>query len=223
MTRNERRLAALRGLPVNFDPHAPHRVEDGWRLDHYCEALPSEPPGPPVEGGPFAIAQELLRNYRVADPRMVRATYDHDAPLEHRDMLLEIRFGPLRIHAGCRTGEIIDSEREVDGRPVRVWGWPYRTLQGHIEQGQMSWEVWKWLDTGEVQFHVHSYSRNAETKNPILTLGFKLFGQWQRRKYLNGACKRMACFTAAAMGNRSADERPTQAPAPRAAAPGGGR
>jgi uncharacterized protein (UPF0548 family) len=138
-----------------------------------------------------------LRNYRVADPSMVRAFYDHEAPLEHRDMALELRFGPLRLHVGCRTGEITDERREVEGRPVRVWGWPYRTLEGHVEQGEMNWEVWKWLDTGEVEFHVHSYSRNAGTRNPIVNLGFRLIGQRERRRYLRRACERMADLTAA--------------------------
>ena len=90
---SRRRLAALRGLPVNFDPDAPHPESEGWRIDEYREALPSEPPGPPVDGGPFRIAQTLLCNYRVADRSMVRAYYDEDAPLEGRDMLLELRFG----------------------------------------------------------------------------------------------------------------------------------
>jgi uncharacterized protein (UPF0548 family) len=210
MTRDERRLAALKHLPVNFDPDAPHAPEDGWRHDHYCEPLPSEPPGPPVDGGPFEIAQELLRNYRVADPRRVRGFYDRDAPLEHRDMLLELRFGPIRLHIGCRTGEVIDEERDVDGRHVRVWGWPYRTLEGHIERGEMSWEVWKWLDTGEVEFHVYSYMRSAP-RNPIVDLGFRVVGQWQRRKYLEGACERMARFTQEALARGGAPEQ-TSAP-----------
>ncbi|MEA2296610.1 MAG: hypothetical protein QOE86_4249 [Solirubrobacteraceae bacterium] len=193
------RLARLRDLPLNYDPAAPHRAEDGWRFDAYCEPLPPEPPGAPLPDGSFAVARDLLRNYRVADPRMVRATYDRDAPLEHRDMLLELRFGPLRLHAGCRTGTITDQRREVDGRPAHVWGWPYMTLQGHVEQGQMDWEVWKWLDTGEVEFHVHAFSRNAHARNPVINLGFKLVGQFERRRYLRSACARMARFTAEAL------------------------
>ncbi|MCA1681991.1 MAG: DUF1990 domain-containing protein [Actinobacteria bacterium] len=34
-----------------------------------------------------------------------------------------------------------DETRDVDGRTVRVWGWNYRTLQGHLEMGQMDYEV----------------------------------------------------------------------------------
>lgn len=199
MTRRER-LARLSGLRVNFDPEAPHRPEDGWRIDDYCQPLGREPPGEPVEGGAFRVAQGLLRDYELADPKLVRADYDHDAELEGRDMLLQLRFhGLFGLYAGCRVGTIVDERQVRDGRPVRVWGWPYQTLQGHIEQGQMSWEVWKWLDTGEVQFRIHSYSRNAGDLNPILDLGLKLFGEHERRRYLRGACRRMARLTAQAL------------------------
>jgi hypothetical protein len=118
------RLAALHGKALNYDPEAPHPPEDGWRIDDYCQPLPRESPGPPENGGPFAIAQTLLRDYKVADPHIVRAYYDHDAPLEGRNMLLELRFLFLRIHVGCRVGGITDETRDADGRPVHVWGWP---------------------------------------------------------------------------------------------------
>jgi uncharacterized protein (UPF0548 family) len=189
---NRQRLAALKDRPLNYDPNAPHDEAHGWRVDDYCEPLPAEPPGPPVAGGPFERCQKLLADYKVADPKMVRATYDHDAPLVGRDMLLEIRFGPIRLHAGCRIGDVTDEERTEDGRPVRIWGWAYQTLEGHIEQGQMNWEVWKWTDTGDVQFRIHSYSRNARARNWFVNTGFRVFGQWQRRLYLTHACKRMA-------------------------------
>jgi uncharacterized protein (UPF0548 family) len=189
------RLAALAGRAVNFDPDASHPESEGWRIDEYRTALPSEAPGPPVAGGPFEVAQTLLRDYRVADPSMVRAHYDPDAPLEGRDMLLELRFGVFRTFGGCRVGPVTDERREVDGRPVQVWGWPYRTLDGHIEQGEMAWEVWKWLDTGEVQFRVHSYSRMVGSRNPFTIAGVWLFGQRERRRYLTSACRRMRDLT----------------------------
>jgi uncharacterized protein (UPF0548 family) len=196
------RLAALRDRRLNYDPDAPHRRAEGWRIDDYCEPLPREAPGPPVDGGPFAIAQTLLRDYKVADPTIVRAYYDEQAPLEGRDMLLELRFLGLRTYAGCRVGDVTDETREVAGRAARVWGWPYRTLEGHVEQGEMSWEVWKWLDTGEVEFRIHSYSRLTDMRNPFTRLGMRLFGQRERRRYLSSACKRMAHLTADGLSGR---------------------
>jgi uncharacterized protein (UPF0548 family) len=189
------RLAALGGRGLNYDPQAPHPPEQGWRIDNYCEPLPREAPGQPEAGGPFAIAQTLLREYKVADPHVVRAHYDEAAPLEGRDMLLELRFLFFRTYAGCRVGEITDETREVNSRPVRAWGWQYRTLEGHVEQGEMSWEVWKWLDTGDVEFHIHSYSRPSGAANPFTRLGMRLIGQRQRHRYLSSACKRMARLT----------------------------
>lgn len=178
-------LADLRGRALNYDPDLPHDPEHGWRIDDYCEPLGR---GDEV----FSRAQTLLRDYKVADPSMVRATYDPDTPLPGRDMLLELRFGPLRLHVGCRVGDVTDEMRRVDGREVRVWGWAYQTLEGHLEQGQMSWEVWRWLDTDAVEFRIHSYSRNAEARNWVVNTGFKVLGQWQRRLYLQRACERMA-------------------------------
>jgi len=207
----QRRLAELRHKRVNYDPDGPHRPEDGWRLDDYCQPLSSEPPGEPVDGGAFRAAQELLRDYKVADPSLVRATYDRDAPLEGRDMLLEMRFhGLVSLYAGCRVGPVVDERREQDGRPVRVWGWPYQTLEGHVEQGQMDWEVWKWLDTGEVQFRIHSYSRNSGSVNPLYNLVFKLLGQRERRRYLSAACRRMERLVAEALSGREPSAAPTR-------------
>lgn len=205
-----KRLAELRHRRINYDPDAPQAAAEGWRRDDYCERLPSEPPGAPVDGGPFRIAQELLREYKVADPSIVRAFYDHDAPLEGRDMLLELRFGPFHTFAGCRVGEVTDERRTLDGRDVLVWGWPYRTLEGHPEQGQMAWEVWKWLDTGEVEFRIHSYSRMVGARNPFTTLGLRLFGQRERHRYLSHACRRMARLTA----ERTRGDHPGRAAAP---------
>jgi uncharacterized protein (UPF0548 family) len=196
------RLAELHGKPLNYDPAVPHPPERGWRFDDYCEPLPAEAPGPPEDGGSFAVAQTLLRDYRVADSQIVSAYYDEEAPLEGRDMLLELRFLFFRTYAGCRVGKIIDETRDVDGRPARVWGWPYRTLEGHPEQGEMSWEVWKWLDSGEVEFHVHSYSRLARAANPFPRLGMRLIGQRERHRYLSSACKRMAHLTAEGLRGR---------------------
>jgi uncharacterized protein (UPF0548 family) len=212
------RLAALRDKPLNYDPDAPHPPAEGWRIDEYREPLPSEAPGPPEDGGPFAVARALLRNYRVADPRIVRAHYDETAPLEGRDMLLELRFLLFRTYAGCRVGEITDETRRVGGRPVQVWGWPYRTLEGHIEQGEMAWEVWKWLDTGDVEFRIHSYSRLTGAPSLITRLGVRLFGRRERRRYLTSACGRIAELTSAGLRGRHPAGRRAQASSQRTSA-----
>jgi uncharacterized protein (UPF0548 family) len=192
---SRRILDDLHDKSLNFD--LADRGRDGWLSDDYCQPLRPEPPGPPVPGGSWEVAQRLMRNYEFADPSIVRAVYYPDRPLQDRDMLLEVRFYGLRFRFGVRVGGVVDETREVDGRKVRVWGWNYRTLQGHLEMGQMDYEVWKWLDTGEVEFHTCRFSRRARVGNPIVRLGVRIFGRRQQVKFALRACERMAKLTAA--------------------------
>jgi uncharacterized protein (UPF0548 family) len=109
-----------------------------------------------------------------------------DAELEGRDMLLEGRFFGLRFYLGVRVTGVIDETRGAEGGAERVWGWSYQTLQGHLEQGHLSYEVIKNLATGRVTFRVSGYSRRAPVPNLFVRLGFGMFGRWtQRRFYLS--------------------------------------
>jgi uncharacterized protein (UPF0548 family) len=159
MTRWRRRrersaLAELADRPLNYAPAALADAgpQIGWHVDDYRQPLPAELPGEPVAGASFEIAQRLMRNYAFADPAIVRAVFDPAGRLADRNMLLQARFGPLRFLLGCRVGAIADETRTVDGRAVRIWGWSYGTLAGHVERGQMDFAVWKWLDDGAVEF-----------------------------------------------------------------------
>jgi uncharacterized protein (UPF0548 family) len=197
--RDPRSLEALRALHdkrLNFDLGGREAMtrEAGWNVDDYRQPLPPEPAGPPVPGGTWERARELMLDYEFADPRIVRAVYAPDSPLEGRDMLLEARFLGLRFRFGVRVAGVVDETCEADGRQVRVWGWSYRTLQGHLEMGQMDYEVWKWLDSGEVEFRIHVVSRAARIPNPIVRLGFRLFGRRRQVRFARRACERMACL-----------------------------
>ena len=191
---DDRALEELRDKTLNFDEAARESwtAEGGWQVDHYCQPLPSEAPGKPEPDGPWERAQRLLRDYEFADPALVKATFRRDGPLEGRDMLLEASFCGLRFRLGVRVGRVIDETRTVEGREVRVWGWGYATLQGHLEMGQMDYEVWKWLDTGVVEFRVHVISRPGRIPNPILRLGFRLVGRREQVRFAKSACERMA-------------------------------
>ncbi len=57
-----------------------------------------------------------------------------------------------------------------------MYGWAYRTLEGHFEQGEMHYQVWKWLDSGDVEFRLHAVSKAAETGPWVLRTGFRLVG-----------------------------------------------
>ena len=202
----EAQLGSLAGRPVNYDidqldlAHPPA----GWRLDDRRQPLPAEAPGDPVPRGPWEIAARLIRGYEFADPSIVRARYDPGAPLLGRDMLLELRaLGLVSVYVGVRICKVWDDYEERDGRRARVFGWAYRTLEGHVEQGEMSWQVWKWLDTGEVEFHARAVSRTAPISNPVIRLGFHLLKRYERRLYLGSTDRRMRELTARALGQHS--------------------
>ena len=149
-----------------------------------------------------------MRDYEFADPRIVRAIYRRDTPLAGRDMLLEARFWGLRFRFGVRVGGVIDETRQVEGRDVRVWGWDYATLQGHLETGRMEYEVWKWADTGAVDFRIHVVSRASRIGNPLIRLGFRLFGRREQVRFAKRACERMACLVTGDRAVPSAREIP---------------
>jgi uncharacterized protein (UPF0548 family) len=195
--RGERRarclLERLPSRELNFDPSraAEYTPENRWHVDEARQPLPAEPPGEPVPGGSWEIARRLMTDYQVAEPRMVRATYRPGSELAGRDMVLQVRFAVLRLYVGVRGGEVYDEVRTEGSREARVFGWNYRTLEGHFEQGQLTYEVWKWLDTGEVEFRLHGYSRVADSGPLITRLGFRLFGRTRQLRFYREACRRM--------------------------------
>ncbi len=210
----QRKLTELAGKPINFDPAALNmlRPPRGWNVDDRWQPLPSEPPGEPIKAGSWEIARRLIRGYEFADPSMVRAFYDPDRPLAGRDMLLELRtLGLVHVFVGVRVGEVYDELRETDGRQARVFGWYYRTLEGHVERGQMDWQVWKWLDTGEVRFHVYAVSRPAPVANPFVRIGFLLLRGHEREVFLSSTCRRMLAFTELGLQHDHPGERVRQA------------
>jgi uncharacterized protein (UPF0548 family) len=212
--RARRKLAALSDKPVNFDADALdlNHPPAGWNVDDRRTTLPAEGSGEPEPGGSWEIARRLIRGYEFADPSMVRAHYDPDRPLAGRNMLLELRtLGVIHVYVGVRVGDVYDEVRDVDGRRARVSGWYYRTLEGHVERGQMDWQVWKWLDTGEVDFHVYAVSRTATIKNPFVRIGFWLLRDHERKVFLNSTGRRMKSFTELALQGDGGSERVRQA------------
>jgi uncharacterized protein (UPF0548 family) len=190
-------LAELRGRKINFDlaRQTEYTPENGWYADDVRRALPSEPPGDPVPSGSWETARRIARNYDFADPSIVRGFFDPDEPLENRTMLLVLHFHVLRIHVGVRVGDVYDEVRELDGRPGRLFGWNYRTLEGHVEKGQMDWQVWKLTDSGEVLFRIRSFSRPAGGGNLLLRIGFHLVGRREQLRFLRLTAERMARLT----------------------------
>lgn len=191
------KLAGLRGRPLNFEPGKLGAGPE-WERDDYRQPLPPEQPGPPEAGGSWEAAVTLSRSYAFADPALVEAYYDPRAPLEQREMLLVLHALGARIYAGVRVSGAGDETHSEHGRDARVSFWNYRTLEGHVEAGQRDFEVWKWLDSGEVEFRTHAVSRPAET-NPLVRLGFRLLGRHKQVEFGRRACSRMKLLTEAAL------------------------
>jgi uncharacterized protein (UPF0548 family) len=194
---SRRAMRALESLPSrepNFTDAAleAHDAAEGWRVDDHRIDLPLEAPGPPVEGGSWETAVEVLRDYGFADPSLIRAVYDPDSPLKDRDMLLEGRFMGLSFMLGVRVVATVDETTELDARPARVWGWSYATLQGHLEMGRLDYAVVKLCDTGEVQFRLHAVSKPATIPNPVVRVGFRIFGRRLQKRFARTAGERMA-------------------------------
>lgn len=197
--RNRARLAALAERRLNFDNTKidAYAAEPGWHLDDMVEALPHEHPGPPDEDGSWRIAREVMDSYQLADPGVVTASYDRTLPLSGRDMLLRIRFAGLRLRVGVRVGDVYEETRELDRRAVQVFGWSYSTLEGHFEEGRMHYELWKWQDSGDVEFHLKAISRPARKGPFLLRTGFRLIGRSNQLRFYRQVCRRVKRLTEA--------------------------
>ena len=187
-------LAGLRLRAVNYDPaRAPldGRADGHWHVDAASTVLGHERPGPPESGGAWQAACTLVWRYEFTDPRVVRAVYRRDDDLLGRDMLLEGRFFGLRFYLGVRVTEVLDETRGRDDQAEQCWGWSYQTLEGHLEQGRLSYEVIKNLASGEVRFRVSGYSRPAPIPHPVIRWGFRLFGRPTQLRFYRSVQRRL--------------------------------
>jgi uncharacterized protein (UPF0548 family) len=172
-------------------------TEHGWHLDALEQRLPGEEPGDPAPGGAWEIARDLVADYRMADPAIVRARWDPGTPLLGRTMELELRFRRLlSVHAPVRVTRVWDEERGG----ARVFGFEYETLPGHVETGCMDYEVLKWRDDGRVAFRLHARSRVSGEGPPWARLGFRLVGRREQLRFYFRCCERIARLTAQALG-----------------------
>ena len=189
------RLDAFREARVNYDPARAHEytAESGWRIDDYETDLPPEAPGPPVPDGSFARACAVVRDYKFPPPDLVTGIYAPDGPLEGRRMLIRARFLGFTFWFGVEVGGVVDEERPLpDGEGAeRVWGYHYRTLEGHFEKGEITFTVHKYLRTGRVVFRVHAYSQPDHIGNVFYRIGFRLFGRSLQRRFARQSLARI--------------------------------
>ncbi|SHJ15275.1 protein of unknown function [Hymenobacter daecheongensis DSM 21074] len=196
------RLEAFGKAKVNFDLErvSEYTAETGWRIDDYDTELPAEAPGPPAENGPWRAAQQILRAYTFPPSDLITGIFVPDAPLEERTMVLRAQFLFFTFWFGVRIGGVTDETRRLpDGTQEQVWGYNYRTLEGHFERGQIEFTVHKNLGTGRVTFHIHAFSQVGRIRNPFYWLGFKLFGRILQRRFAHQSLERMRAQVEAAL------------------------
>ncbi|MGI4883457.1 MAG: DUF1990 domain-containing protein [Janthinobacterium lividum] len=196
------RLAAYARAKVNYDyeDQREYAAATGWRLDDYATDLPAEAPGAPAPHGSFAAAQDVLRRYAFPPPNLITGYFDPSQPLEKRIMVLRAHFLVFNFYFGVQVADVVDAESPdgPDG-PERVWGYGYRTLEGHFERGQINFSVHKNLATGAVQFRIHAASQPGHIRNPFYWLGFKVFGRMLQRRFAHESLARMRSLVARAL------------------------
>ena len=213
------RLDSYANAQVNYDfaRQNEYTSATGWRIDDYATGLPAEAPGPPEATGSFAAAQDVLRRYAFPPPNLIIGYFDPSVPLEKRIMVLRAHLLVFNFYFGVRVSEVTDEAARPtpDGSdgPERVWGYGYRTLEGHFEKGQIDFTIHKNLTTGAVQFRIHAVSQPGQIRNPFYWLGFKLFGRVLQRKFARESQRRMRELVAASLAGQSLPVQPLTAPA----------
>jgi hypothetical protein len=186
-------IEALHGRKLNFDleKRDTYTAENGWHVDDFRTELPPEPPGPPQPAGSFEAAKKMLREYRFPDPGIITGIFVPDVPLDQRVMLLRASYLWMTFYFGVKVGAVIDERQESERGPEQVWGFSYQTLEGHMERGQMTFTVRKYLQSGQVAFRIQAFSQPADFPNPILRLGFRLFGRRVQLRFVHRSMNRM--------------------------------
>lgn len=194
---NRARLEALAHQAESYDAAgvSEYTAAKGWHLDNYQQALPSERPGPPEPHGSFAAAQQVLRNYSFPPPLIITGVYNPEADLNGRVMALRGRFLFFTFWFGVRVNQVVDEVRPVSpdnpsAEQEAVWGYSYRTLQGHFEEGQIDFTLHKRLSSGKVTMKINAISKTAHIRNPLYRLGFRLFGRQLQMYFARASLRR---------------------------------
>jgi uncharacterized protein (UPF0548 family) len=193
----ESHLNQLREAQPNYDlsQRETFTKVNGWNVDDYLTALPPETPGEPTKGGSWELAKAVLYNYEFPPPDLIEGIFIPDDPLDKRVMVLKAKFLFFSFYFGVRISHVMDEYREEAGRgKAKVWGYGYQTLEGHWEMGEILFEVWKFLQSGEVELRIHAYSKTGKIPNPFYRLGFRLFGRSLQVRFAQQALKRVNEF-----------------------------
>lgn len=187
-------LEHIRRTDLNFDlDRREEFIEHAdWNFDQYQVDLPSEEAGPPEAEGVWATAKDILLNYEFPDPDLISGIFVPDEPLAERVLVLEATFLIFTFQFGVKVHDVIDEQRQDDEQgTAQVWGYSYTTTQQHFEMGEITFTIWKFVETGQVQFRIESYSRTGVIDNLIYRLGFALFGRRLQQHFAHTSLNRM--------------------------------
>ena len=180
--------------PRDMPPGAP----DG-RLPTYGSPFPARATRAAARYGQLANrpeADEWLRIRRPLDrTRLLRRQYSPRAA-EYAAKASGVRCRALICRCAGRRG--LRADAAALRQACASLGLELSDARGHVETGQMDWEVWKWLDDGHVELHSRRL-RPARIPNPIVRLAFHLLRDRERNAFLASTKRRMRTFTEQAL------------------------
>jgi uncharacterized protein (UPF0548 family) len=194
-----RRLAEIGLMPPTIDlaQRDSYVSASGWHVDAREAPLPSEPPGDPLPDGPFASACAIVQAYEFPPAHLIRGRFDPAAPLANRAMLLVARYLWMTFELPVRVSRVIDERRERPHGVEYAWGYSYQTLAGHLERGEITFEVVKQLASGDIAFRIHSFSQTGHIPNLAHRIGFALVGRRLQRRFAEQSLRNMQVLVGA--------------------------
>ncbi len=187
----DQRLRSLRDATFNYEIDGDPADDPTWYHDAYENIVGTEPPGPPVPGGVFETAKQILIDYKFPDPRRLVGHYNPAAPLAERTMVLEAKLLGQRRYFGTRVSKVVDDQPTIDGKKFTRFGWAYRTLAEHYEVGEMFFAVTKDQTSGEVRFAIKAYSRPGRIPGLLDRWVFWAVGRRLQRQFGRRCVARM--------------------------------
>lgn len=141
----------LSGEPVPRPTAHPKATGTGVGAQHdaYRIQVGTEPPGPPVPGGPWERVAARIRRFDIFPPQSLQAGQDADVEAG-RVIVCAHSLAGLRLVFEGRVTALVEG-------PGRC-GFGYETLEGHPEQGNETFLVEK-DGQGRVWFSIESWSR----------------------------------------------------------------
>lgn len=189
--RNRARLEGISRQKESFLGDGEYLASAGWHLDNYCQALPSEQVGLPQENGSFRAACQVLKNYSFAPPALITGVFDPEQELGKRVMALRGRFLFFTFWFGVKVSRVINEIRSLpQGDREVVWGYSYRTLERHFEEGEITFTIHKIISTGRVFLKIEAISKTGHIANPFYRIGFKLVGRYLQIYFAREAMRR---------------------------------